>query len=314
MYRYKKYIHLIVFLIIVGLSYQTFFYPIAEPFESESIPVMQQEDALYQEIQNKSSTYSMPPEDAYIDEVWKKTPGRNGLEVNIEKSYANMKEEGTFHEDLLVYDQHAPQVSLNDLPPSPIFRGHPEKEMVSLLINVSWGEEHIPKILNTLKEYNVKATFFIEGKWAQNNSELVKMIDEQGHVIGNHAYNHPNMERLPYQQMTEQIRQTNDILSAITGDKPKWFAPPAGSYNDQVVQSAHNLNMETVLWTVDTIDWKNPSVSVMVNRINDKLHPGATILMHPTPAIAEGLSSIIQTIKEKGYKIGDINRLTSEER
>jgi len=314
MVRYKKYINLIVFVIIVGLSYNVAHYSFSKLPGNTSVQVLQQEDDLYQEIQQKSSSYSVPPENAYIDRVWKKTPGRNGLEVNIEKSYEKMKEEGSFSKELLVYDQHAPEVSMKDLPPSPIYRGHPEKEMVAFLINVSWGEEHIPKILDTLKEYNVKATFFIEGKWAKNNSELVKMIDEQGHVIGNHAYNHPDMARLPYQKMTEQISQTNDILSAITGDTPKWFAPPSGSFNDQVVQAAHNLNMETILWTVDTIDWKNPSVSVMINRIRDKLHPGATVLMHPTAVIEEGLPQLIETAKEKGYKIGDINKLISEER
>lgn len=125
------------------------------------------------------------------------------------------------------------------------------------------------------------------------------MIDEQGHIIGNHAYNHPDMATLSNQKIVEQITQTNEILTAITDKTPKWFAPPSGSFNDQVVQSAFNLKMETILWTVDTIDWKNPSVNVMINRVNSKIHPGATILMHPTSVIANGLDDLIKVIKEK---------------
>lgn len=303
-----------VFIIIVGLTYQAPYSPFYVPPEEPVLLFAEPDDELYKEIVQKSTQYEEQPDNAIIDNVWKKTPGRNGLKVNIGKSYERLKEVGKFDEKLLVYDQLKPEVSIEDLPPSPIYRGHPEKEMTAFLINVSWGEEYIPTILNILKENNVKATFFIEGKWAKNNAELVKMIDEQGHIIGNHAYNHPDMARISDKEVTEQIVQTNDILRAITGKDPKWFAPPSGSYNDQVVQIAHDLNMQTVLWTVDTIDWKNPSVSVMINRINDKVHPGATILMHPTRAIAQGLPDLIETIKGKGYKIGHIEQLTSEER
>jgi len=282
-------------------------------------PVMYQEAAkrenpLYKEIESRSEELSEEPQDAYIDNVWKKTPGRNGLKVDINESYDKMKEEGVFDPSLIVYKEIPPEVSLDDLPAAPIYRGNPEKDMVALLINVSWGTEHIPAILNTLKDHQVKATFFIDGKWAQSNSDYVKMIHEQGHVIGNHAYNHPDMSRLSNQQAVEQISQTNDIIKAITGETPKWFAPPSGSFNDHVVQSAHHLDMETILWTVDTIDWKNPSVPVMVDRVRNKIHPGATVLMHPTPAIAGGLEAIIELIKDSGYEIGTIDKLISEER
>lgn len=104
----------------------------------------------------------MKPQDAYIDRVWKKTAGRNGLEVNIEKSYEKMKETGIFDESKLVFDQISPEVSLMDLDGSPIYRGHPEKDMVAFFINVSWGEEHIPEMLRILKENQVKATFLLK--------------------------------------------------------------------------------------------------------------------------------------------------------
>ncbi|MDO6449592.1 polysaccharide deacetylase family protein [Oceanobacillus profundus] len=314
MRSYRKYVNLCVFLLILATAFQVDYNPFTINLAAMGSQVINQKDALYQKIQEKKELYSVKPQDAYIDRVWKKTAGRNGLEVNIEKSYEKMKETGIFDESKLVFDQISPEVSLMDLDGSPIYRGHPEKDMVAFFINVSWGEEHIPEMLRILKENQVKATFFIEGKWAQQNSEIVKMIDEQGHVIGNHAYNHPDMARLSNQAMIDQISQTNQILTAITGKKAKWFAPPSGSYNDQVVYSAEDLNMETILWTVDTIDWKNPSVSVMINRVKDKIHPGATILMHPTPATANGLEQLIQLVRESGYRLGTIDMLLSEER
>lgn len=313
MKKYMKFVNLFVFIIIIMIAFNTKYNPFATNEVETLSQVIKTEDALFKEIEEQSPKYAKAPQNAVIDRVWKKTPGRNGLEVNVEKSYKKMKKKGTFNKSLLVFDQIPPEIKLKDLPASPIYRGHPDKNMVAFLINVSWGTEHIPEILNILKENKVKATFFIEGKWAKENADYVKMIDEQAHVIGNHAFNHPDMARLSNQANLEQISQTNEIIKAITGKTPKWFAPPSGSFTDEVVDIAHNINMETILWTVDTIDWKKPSVSVMLNRVNSRVHQGATILMHPTPAIVEGLDPLIKNLKDKGYQIGTIEALLNEE-
>ncbi|MFD1037937.1 polysaccharide deacetylase family protein [Virgibacillus byunsanensis] len=315
MYRYRKIIHICIFIIIVAIAFDTSYNPFAiNDINTMTHTAVKSEDPLYIEITEKHSTYEEAPQNAVIDKVWKKIPGRNGIKVDIEKSYQQMKKGKVFDESLLVYEQVPPTITMDDLPASPIYRGHPEKEMVSFLINVSWGEEHIPHMLNVLKKHKIKATFFIEGKWAKEHSDYVKMIDEQGHVIGNHAYNHPDMARLSEQEIVNQIKQTNEILEAITDRTPKWFAPPSGSFKDQVVDTASDLEMETILWSVDTIDWKNPSVSVMMNQVIRKIHPGAMILMHPTPSIVQGLEPLILNIKENGYKIGSVNSLLSEDR
>lgn len=318
MQRYHKYIHIIVFIILVVITFNATSYdPIFVNDGRDAVYVIDQQttnDALKEEIKAKAVSFREAPQDAYIDRVWKKTPGRNGLEVDIEKSYEKMKKDNVFNDRLLVYKEIPPAVSLEDLPPAPIYRGHPEKEMVAFLINVSWGTEYVPDILNILRQHKVKATFFIEGKWAKENADLVKMIAEQGHVIGNHAYNHPDMARISKEEINRQIEQTNTIIEAIINKTPKWFAPPSGSFTDEVVKSAHQFNMETILWTVDTIDWKNPSVSVMMNRIMNNIHPGATILMHPTASVVQGLNLMINEIKQRGYKIDTIEALLSEKR
>src|SRR5690606_15544334 len=317
MINYRNYINLVVFVIIVMLSFNINVNPFKTNDEAvfSQLPVLNtEEDPLYIEIQEKAASYNEEPKDAYIDPVWKKTPGRNGRQVDVEASYIRMKKDGNFNENLLVYKQIKPKVSLDDLEAAPIYRGHPEKQMVSFLINVSWGTEHVPEILNILKDHKVKATFFLEGKWAKDNVDYVKMILEQGHTIGNHAYNHPDMARLNRTEIMNQIKDTNDVINAITGGTPKWFAPPSGSFSEEVVLVADELQMDTILWTVDTVDWKNPAVNVMINRVMGKIHPGATILMHPTPSIVKGLPSLITEIKEKDYKIGTIDKLLSETR
>lgn len=316
MYRYRNYIHIIVFIMIVMVTFRIDQNPFATNDQAvfSQLTAVNNENALYQEIKEKSVTYNEEPQDAYIDRVWKKTPGRNGRQVDIDSSFERMKKGGKFQEDLLVYEQIKPKTSMEDLPAAPIYRGHPEKQMVSFLINVSWGTEHVPTILTILKENKVKATFFIEGQWAKEHVDYVKMIQEQGHTIGNHAYNHPDMAKLSRGEILRQIQDTNKVLHAITGENPKWFAPPSGSFSDQVIVVADGLKMNTILWTVDTIDWKNPSVNVMMKRVMGKIHPGATILMHPTTSIVNGLPSLIKAIKDQGYQIGTIDKLLSENR
>ncbi|MBB6452874.1 putative sporulation protein (polysaccharide deacetylase family) [Salirhabdus euzebyi] len=314
----QHFMHLCLFITLVIVSLGVVENPFTEDYVSVmknvTVTAVNTEDPLYQELEQKAKEYEKEPHSAKIDKVWKKMPGLNGLKVDISKSYAKMKKKGKFDEKLLVYKQIEPEVKLKDLPAAPIFRGNPNKQMVSFLINVSWGEEYIPDMLKVLKQHNVKATFFIDGAWAQKNVELLKMVKEQGHEIGSHGYNHPNMSRLGENQIHEQVTKTNEIINSILDVKPTLFAPPAGNFTNQVVEIVHSHKMETILWTLDTIDWKKPTKSVLLGRVIPKLEPGAMILMHPTEVTKESLSDLILKIKEKKYKIGTVSKLLDEER
>jgi probable sporulation protein (polysaccharide deacetylase family) len=278
------------------------------------VTVDKQENPLYQSIIKNASTYNIPPSNAKIDEVWKAMPGYNGLTVDIEASYKNMKKSGTFDEKKLVYKQTTPSVHLKDLPASPIYRGHPDKPMVSFIINVAWGNEYLPEMLAVLKKHQVKASFFLEGRWVKNNPELAKMIVSAGHEVGNHSYTHPDMKRINAAQTREQLLKTNEVIEAATGNKSIWFAPPSGSYRDETVKIAAELKMKTVMWTVDTIDWQKPTSDQLINRVITKIDNGSMVLMHPTESTAKSLDRLITLIEEKSLKIGTVSDLMSEER
>lgn len=271
-------------------------------------------DSLYQEIIDYGNTKKVEPIDARIDKVWKAIPGYNGLYVNIEDSYEKMKVNGHFDINKIIYKEVPPNVHLNDLPPAPIYRGNPQKQMVSLLINVAWGNEYIPTILKTLNDHRVKATFFFDGSWVKKNPELAMMIYLEGHEIGNHAYSHPDLKQRSRAETREEIERTNDVIGETLGIRPTWFAPPSGSFNQETVNVAYQLDMKTILWTVDTIDWKKPAPSEMVNRVVAKIDKGSMVLMHPTKPVAEGLSTMITSIKSKGYQLGTVSDLMSEKR
>ncbi|SDM01228.1 polysaccharide deacetylase family protein [Bacillus sp. OK048] len=282
--------------------------------KGNALTVGEQENSLYQSIVKNAPTYEIPPSDAKIDRVWKAIPGYNGIKVDIDASYKNMKKNGIFDEKKLVYKQIEPAIHLKDLPPSPIYRGHPDKPMVSFIINVAWGNEYLPEILATLKSHQVTASFFLEGNWVKNNPDLAKMIVSAGHEVGNHSYSHPNMQKLNAYQTRDQMVRTNEVIEAATGKKSVWFAPPSGSYRDETVKIAAELNMKTVMWTVDTVDWQKPTPDQLINRVITKIDNGSMVLMHPTESTAKSLNRLITLIKEKGLQISIVSDLMSEER
>lgn len=280
--------------------------------KADAVTVSNIRDSLYYEIDEKKEEYDKKPIDAKIDPVWKKMPGLYGYEVDVEASYKRMKESGTFDENHLVYREIPPRVSLKDLPPAPIYRGSPEKPMVAFTFNVAWGNEHISPILKILKEKNIHATFFIEGRWAKQHPDLVKMIADAGHEIGNHSYSHPDMRNLNREQIKKELADTNSVLQAAAGKEIEYFAPPSGTYNDAVVKMAAEMGMETIMWTVDTIDWQKPAPATIVIRVTKQVHNGAIVLMHPTEPTVQALEPMITQLKEKGYAIGSVGELLDE--
>lgn len=282
--------------------------------KGDTIEASKKIDPLYEELTMKAKEYEVPPIDAKIDPVWKAIPGYKGLKVDLDASYDKMKKGKKFDKNKLVFEQVKPSVHLEELPPNPIYKGNPEKPMVSFIINVAWGNEHLSPILATLKRNHVHASFFLEGRWVKNHPELAKMIVSAGHEVGNHSYSHPDMKRISNGLIRQEIQKTNEVIKATTGKVPDWLAPPSGSIREDVFTIAAEENMGTVMWSVDTIDWKKPTPEALINRVMGKVHNGALILMHPTESTARALDELIRAIKEKGLEIDTVSTLLSEER
>ncbi|MEK5068958.1 polysaccharide deacetylase family protein [Sporosarcina sp. FSL K6-1508] len=279
-----------------------------------AIPTTVENEDLLSKIQSYALANDIKPIDATVDKIWKAIPGYNGLVIDSKASYQSMLAGNDFDVKKLVYKEVSPQVHLENLPPSPIYKGNPEKPMVALLINVAWGDEYIPDILATLNDSNVKATFFFDGSWVKKNPDLTSMINLEGHEIGNHAYSHPDLKQRSREETIVELTKTNDVIEETLGMKPKWFAPPSGSFNQETILVANELGMKTILWTVDTVDWKKPATTEMVNRVLTGVGNGSMVLMHPTKPTSEGLKSMIDGMKDKGYQLGTVSDLMSEKR
>lgn len=190
---------------------------------------------------------------------------------------------------------------------APIFQGNPESAKIAFACNVFWGEEVIPEMLQILATHQVKITFFIGGSWAKRNPGALRMIAEAGHELGNHTFTHPHPSQLNKEQNQAEILRTEQLVKEITGLKTCLYAPPYGEYNQTVILAASELSYPTIMWTVDTIDWRRPSPEVIIKRVTSKLQNGAIVLMHPTAPTVKALPELIRIIKSKGYTITNVS-------
>jgi len=188
-----------------------------------------------------------------------------------------------------------------------IYNGNKQNKNITLMINVYWGTEYLDDMLATLKANNVKTTFFVGGCWVAKNNEMLLKILNDGHEIGNHGYNHKDHAKLNAKQNQEEIYATSELVQAITGYKITLFAPPSGSYNNSVLNVASNLGCKTIMWTRDTIDWRDKDEDLIFSRAVKNASNGDLVLMHPTLATANCLGKIIKTLKEKGFNLTTVS-------
>jgi peptidoglycan-N-acetylglucosamine deacetylase len=272
-----------------------------------------QDDNIRQRVEELAKQYNTAPIDAKNDRVWKAIPGLNGIEVDVDASVREAQKSGGGRVPLVV-KQIPPKVSLDQLGALPIYRGNAQKKQMSLMINVAWGTEYLPDMLNSLEQSGVKATFFLDGSWTSKNGDVAKEILQRGHEIGNHAYTHPDMSNMGADAALREISRTNDAIKRATGQKTKLFAPPGGAYNDATVKVAHGQGMRTILWTLDTIDWRKPPAAAIINRVLPKAENGALVLMHPTAPTREALPALISGLKKKGFQLVTVSELLDTKR
>jgi len=191
----------------------------------------------------------------------------------------------------------------------PIFRGRADVHSVALTCNVVWGEEYLPRFLDILQEKDVKMTFYLGGKWVEENQELARRIAAAGHEIANHGYDHRHHQNLDKAGNQVEITKASEAIVRVTGKEAKLFAPPYGEFNATIVTAADELGYKTVMWSIDTVDWKLPGVNTIVGRVLGKAHNGAFVLMHPTAQTIEALPAIIDGLREQGFSLTTVTEI-----
>lgn len=193
------------------------------------------------------------------------------------------------------------------------YSGNEDSNKISLMINVYWGTEYLDGMLEILDKYDVKTTFFVGGTWAVKESDMLEKIYESGHEIGNHGYSHKDQDKLSREQNQKEILMTHNIVDELLGFEMNLFAPPSGAYSKTTVEVASELGYQTIMWTRDTIDWRDKDADLIYSRAVKDAKGGDLVLMHPTEKTLEALERIIITLQEKGLKITTVSDNLSAE-
>nr|WP_255319507.1 polysaccharide deacetylase family sporulation protein PdaB [Dendrosporobacter quercicolus] len=190
-----------------------------------------------------------------------------------------------------------------------------DQKVVALTFDHSWGNKFTPSILDTLQTNNLKVTFFIMGPWAQKYPEVAQRMAKDGHEIASHGYRHENYGDKTAEWVKSDIEKAHAQIKEVTGVEPKLLRPPNGHYSQQSLKTTDELGYKTIIWNVDSLDWKNPGRDVIVERVAKRLKPGAIILLHAsdTPVqTAEALPILIEKIKSEGYQIVTVGELLTK--
>lgn len=185
---------------------------------------------------------------------------------------------------------------------APIYRGIGEKQ-VSLMINVYWGTEYIEDILAIFDKYGVKTTFFVGGYWVSQNASMLKEIASRGHEIGNHGYFHKEHSKLDYSGNVTEIKTCGKLVFEYIGVNMTLFAPPGGDYNAETLRAAADNGYKTVMWSRDTIDWRDKDSETVYSRATKNTGNGELILMHPTAHTRDALDRIVRYYIDIGFGI-----------
>lgn len=184
---------------------------------------------------------------------------------------------------------------------SAIYNGNVENKNVSVMINVYENTEVVNKIIDVLNDKGVKATFFVGGCWADDNAETLKKIVGSGHELGNHGYFHKDHKKLDYDKNYQEISLTGVVTEALCGVKPTLFAPPSGSFNETTLEAAYDLGYKVIMWSKDTIDWRDKDTDLIYKRATENVSNGDFILMHPKEHTLKVLPKILDYYKSLGY-------------
>lgn len=165
-------------------------------------------------------------------------------------------------------------------------------------------------LLDGLRERGVKATFFVVGENIPGNEKLIAQMEKDGHLIGNHTYDHADISKLSDEKNCEELQKTSDLVKQITGHGTAYVRPPFGNWKDSM---DCQVSMIAVKWTIDTLDWKSRNAAEIVNKVMQQISDHDMILMHDYYATSvEAALQIVDKLKEKGYEFVTVEELILE--
>ncbi|HHV29685.1 delta-lactam-biosynthetic de-N-acetylase [Acetivibrio mesophilus] len=193
------------------------------------------------------------------------------------------------------------------------YLGDTSQKVIYLTFDEGYENGYTPKILDVLRDNNVKAVFFITGPYLNEHQDLVRRMVEEGHVVGNHTIHHPSLPSLQDKELEEEILGLDRAFHEKFGINMKFLRPPKGEYSERTLAITQKLGYTNLFWSFAYDDWHRDKIrgpQYAYNKVMDNLHNGAVLLLHAVSKDnADALDMIIKGAREKGFEFGDVNDL-----
>lgn len=194
-----------------------------------------------------------------------------------------------------------------------LIQGDPLKKQIAITFDDGPHPGYTAQILQILRRYNAKATFFVVGAQAEKYPDLVRAEVAGGHEVGNHTFDHFSLTKIPPSYVPIEIKACGEVLKKITGCAPHLFRPPGGEYNRAVAQAAEELGYTMVLWTGDPGDYASPGANVILRRTLHEIGPGGILLLHDGIAqTLQVLPQMLEYLRDNGYETVTIDEMLAQ--
>lgn len=196
----------------------------------------------------------------------------------------------------------------------PICRVRTQEKKVALTFDTDTGNRETERLLGVLQTYQVKATFFVVGAWARRYPQSLRALARDGHEIGNHSDTHPHMPKLSGAEMRRQMTGCGDSVRSETGEAPSLFRAPYDDYSNLLLETARSASLQSVKWSVDSLDWKNLPPGEIVRAVTSQVQPGDILRFHNGALNTAGaLPGILSYLQEQGYDVVPVSQLIYHE-
>lgn len=190
-----------------------------------------------------------------------------------------------------------------------------DEKVLYLTFDAGYENGCTPAILDALKKHQVPAAFFIVGNYLETSPGLVRRMADEGHLVANHTFHHPNMSKLTDpDDFAAELTELETMYTSVTGlEMPRYYRPPQGIYSESNLQMAKDLGYRTIFWSLAYVDWyqdDQPTKEEAFEKLLGRVHPGAIILLHSTSATnAEILDELLMEWKRMGYTFRSLDEL-----
>lgn len=191
-----------------------------------------------------------------------------------------------------------------------IVSGDPFVREIALTFDDGPREHGVQELIEVLGRYDVKATFFLVGKFADRYAQITLALHKAGHEIANHTYTHPRLYRLWVEKIMREAERCDEVLEALNIPKTRFLRPPGGGFNMKIFNAMRRMNLRLGLWSINTADYTGRPTDEIVRLTLSMARPGAIVLMHSgVPNTVEALPAIIEGLRARGYTFVRVNDL-----